>query len=76
KIDCIGGFKLEEPDSGISYNHIFDDLISKNSTIFHIELSKVIEDSKIELIKNNFTQFIEKQRIDLKLLEEDISYNE
>ncbi|MFX1239463.1 MAG: hypothetical protein ACFFAS_19605 [Promethearchaeota archaeon] len=76
KTKCIGGFKLKDPYSDISYNNIIDDLISRNKKTFHIELSKEINDNKIEQIKRNFIEIIEKHRTDIILIKEQMSYNE
>ena len=65
----IGGFN-SRVEGGISYNMIFDDLIAKNTPIFEIELSKIIEDNELNKIKKEFEEFIEDKKMGIHLIED------
>ncbi len=74
--EYIGGFLLEIPILNLSYNHTIDNIINKKSSIFEIELSKIILDEKIEIIKKNLIDFIDNQKTEINIIKGHLNNNE
>ncbi len=74
--DFIGGFIFELPELNITYSNTFDDLIDKKSSIFEIELSKIITDENFEKIKNDLIDFVNSQRSEINIIKGQLNNNE
>ena len=60
--DFIGGFKIKPTDGVISYDYTIDNLLNDNASLIQMEFSKVISDSEIVKIEQNFEKFIQKKK--------------
>ena len=61
-IDFIGGFKISLSGGTISYDYTIDNLINIKSSFIQMEISKIINDSEIKEIEQNFNYFIQNQK--------------
>ncbi|MFX1273929.1 MAG: hypothetical protein ACFFBP_12375 [Promethearchaeota archaeon] len=71
--DFIGGFIMEISKLNLSYNSTIENILNKNSSLFEIELSKIISDEKIEKIKNSLTEFINNQKIEINIIKSQLN---
>ena len=62
RIDFIGGFKISLVGGTISYDYTIDNLINIKSSFIQMEISKIVNDSEIKQIENNFNNFIQNQK--------------
>ncbi len=62
KNDFIGGFKISLGSGLISYDYTIDNLIDKKSSFIQGEISKIVNDSEIKDIENQFNLFIQNQK--------------
>jgi len=60
--DIIGGFKISLSSGLISYDYTIDNLINKKSTFIQKEISKIVNDTEIKEIENQFNIFIQNQK--------------
>ncbi|MFX1550740.1 MAG: V-type ATP synthase subunit E family protein [Promethearchaeota archaeon] len=60
--DFIGGFKISLGSGLLSYDYTIDNLINKKSSFIQREMSKIVNDSEIKEIENNFNIFIHNQK--------------
>jgi len=74
--DFIGGFILELPKLNIIYSDTIDDIIDRKSSLFEIELSKIISDENIEKIKNELIEFVNTQRTEINIVKGQLNNNE
>ena len=64
--DFIGGFKISLVGGIISYDYTIDNLIDTKSSFLQMEISKIIDDSEIKQIEQNFNLFIQSQKTNIK----------
>ena len=64
--DFIGGFKISLVGGIISYDYTIDNLIDTKSSFLQMEISKIIDDSEIKQIEQNFNLFIQNQKTNIK----------
>ena len=62
RIGFIGGFKISLVGGTISYDYTIDNLINIKSSFIQIEISKIVDDSEIKQIEQNFNNFIQNQK--------------
>ena len=62
RIDFIGGFKISLGSGLISYDYTIDNLIEKKSSFIQKEISKIVDDSEIKELENQFNIFIQNQK--------------
>ena len=62
----IGGFKIILSDGEISYNFSIDNIINKNLTFIQKELSKIVSESEIKEIEQEFEIFIQEQKLGIE----------
>lgn len=60
--DYIGGFKISLIGGVISYDYTIDIIIDKISPFIQMEISKIVTDTKIKEIENDFEKFVKKQK--------------
>ncbi len=60
--DFIGGFKISLVGGTISYDYTIDNLIDIKSSFIQMEISKIVNDSEIKQIEDNFNKFIQNQK--------------
>ncbi len=58
----IGGFKIILVGGLISYDYTIDNLIDIKSSFIQMEISKIVNDSEIKQIEDNFSNFIQNQK--------------
>ncbi|MHA2037236.1 MAG: V-type ATP synthase subunit E family protein [Promethearchaeota archaeon] len=61
-VDFIGGFKIIMVGGAISYDYTIDNLIDIKSSFIQMEISKIVNDSEIKQIEDNFNKFIQNQK--------------
>jgi vacuolar-type H+-ATPase subunit E/Vma4 len=66
QLEFIGGIKISLGSGLISYDYTIDNLINKKSSFIQIEISKIIDDSEIKEIENEFNIFIQNQKSKIK----------
>jgi vacuolar-type H+-ATPase subunit E/Vma4 len=64
--DFIGGFKISLIGGMISYDYTIDNLINTKSSFLQMEISKIIDDSEIKLIEQNYNLFIQNQKTNIR----------
>lgn len=62
KLDFIGGFKISLVGGIITYDYTIDNLINTKSSFIQMEIAKLIDDSEIKQIEQNFILFIQNQK--------------
>ncbi len=62
----IGGFKIILSDEEIFYDFSIDNIINKNLTFIQKELSKIISESEIKEIEQEFERFIQEQKLGIE----------
>ena len=62
----IGGFKIIVSDGEISYDFSIDNIINKNLTFIQKELSKIVSESEIKEIEQEFERFIQEQKLGIE----------
>jgi vacuolar-type H+-ATPase subunit E/Vma4 len=62
RVDFIGGFKVSLVSGLISYDYTIDNLINRKSSFIQKEISKIVDDSEIKEIENQFNNFIQNQK--------------
>ena len=62
KVDFIGGFKISLVGGFISYDYTIDNLINTKSSFIQMAIAKLIDDSEIKQIEQNYILFIENQK--------------
>ncbi len=62
----IGGFKIIVSDGEISYDFSIDNIINKNLTFIQKELSKIVSESEIKEIEQEFEIFIQEQKLGIE----------
>lgn len=60
--DYIGGFKVSLGGGLISYDFTIDNLITKKSSFIQMEISKIVNDSEIKKIEQDFNDFVQNQK--------------
>ncbi|MFX0002033.1 MAG: hypothetical protein ACFE9C_01200 [Candidatus Hodarchaeota archaeon] len=60
--DFIGGFKISLGNGLLSYDYTIDNLINKNSSFIQKEMSKIVDDSEVKELENDFNNFIQNQK--------------
>jgi len=60
--DYIGGFKISLIGGVISYDYTIDIIIDKISPFIQMEISKIVTDTKIKEIENDFEKFVKEQK--------------
>ena len=62
KDDFIGGFKISLVGGIITYDYTIDNLINTKSSFIQMEIAKLINDSEIKQIEQNYNLFIQNQK--------------
>jgi vacuolar-type H+-ATPase subunit E/Vma4 len=64
--EFIGGFKIILSDEEIFYDFSIDNIINKNLTFIQKELSKIVSESEIKEIEQEFERFIQEQKLGIE----------
>ncbi len=62
KINFIGGFKISLVGGIISYDYTIDNLINIKSSFIQMQISKIVDDSEIKEIEQNFNNYTQNQK--------------
>jgi vacuolar-type H+-ATPase subunit E/Vma4 len=64
--DFIGGFKIIHKNEKVFYDYTIETILKKNESLIQKEFSKFFDDSDIQILKDEFEQFIKKLRSNIE----------
>jgi vacuolar-type H+-ATPase subunit E/Vma4 len=64
--EFIGGFKVIQNNIKISYDYTIDNFIMKKSILIEKEFSSIFLESEVKDVRENFENFIQNKKLDIK----------
>ena len=64
--DIAGGFKILSESGLIDYDYSLNSLVEQKSALIQIEFSKIMSDTEIKKLENNFSEFIQNKKLEIE----------